>query len=720
MPEIVQQNPVNDRGSKPVHNRSTFKPNYSMFQTNLFGLCTPFFAMAGVDQDEISIRQNVDLDTFSLKAPVMMPIKRNMDYFMMNLRCLLPETAELIITNPLRGDDVNAEKVNSVLNSTRLNTILSNVTSSFTGKVFQQESDVNSVARAGYWLQRLLYYIQTMNKLFSASSLPKQLGYSFDDLIFYKHSTTNEHYTLDEVTEMVMKLIEKVMYHNDTYYSFQVQYAKPIFTLDTYQQPQISGINYEERTYTLDPDLRAKEGYGTLADFLYDLISIDLPINKITWDTDALEGIVYDYDSDNLFERLHPFQDANGNEMVADGVSINEPLNFLRIVAYQKACAEFYSVDTVDDVYSARIWEQNQLALAGFYYNGSNHKLATFLLNGTPYRYDSCAGEYLYNNLQKMFAMGMPLVSTIDTTGYGEIFKAVNYGILAQWLYYNNLFGYQRSLRYQDYFVGSRVRPLAVGDVTVNVSSNKVDVIDVTKKIQVQRFLNQVNRIGRKFSEYMTGIFGGKPMADAHDPIFLGHIVDTIGGSEVQNTGEGQLTTPQSKTSNFRANSNRYAFTVHVGEPCIIIGIATYDIPRAYGSVFERENMHVDRYDAFNPFMQFVGDQPIAMDELLAGNNGTFGYTPRYSEYKQRVSQVAGGFKARQLPGYCKIFDAKYFKEHNTFNINSDFIRSNISDLDEFYLSLTGLSFGSRFHFIVRTDMDVTAHRPMAFNPSIL
>ena len=51
----------------------------------------------------------------------------------------------------------------------------------------------------------------------------------------------------------------------------------------------------------------------------------------------------------------------------------------------------------------------------------------------------------------------------------------------------------------------------------------------------------------------------------------------------------------------------------------------------------------------------------------------------------------------RIFPDMALFFKPEYFQ---TQNISPDFIRSRVSELDEFYLSLTGYSLGSYFHFI--------------------
>lgn len=85
-------------------------------------------------------------------------------------------------------------------------------------------------------------------------------------------------------------------------------------------------------------------------------------------------------------------------------------------------------------------------------------------------------------------------------------------------------------------------------------------------------------------------------------------------------------------------------------------------------------------------------------------------------EFKQRYNQCAGGF-VENLPGFAFVaVDERGSKSV----ITPDFIRSVCSEFDDFYVSLTGYSNGSYWHFIVDNYNDCSGSRPMAYAPSIL
>lgn len=704
MAEIVKKNPVNDPTQKSVKTHSKFEPNYSRYDTHVFGLNTPHFVMGAVADDDISMRSQADVDTFNLKAPLMMPVRRNMDYFQLPMRALLPRGAEYIITNPLTGEDIDALGVNAIISAANLNRIAERVRSSLTSGAPSDQADMLKQFLNSYLLYTLF---------FSPASLPKYLGYSFDKALsgrldYFAGQESASNYlqlSLDLVYDTMLNRFDDKLSEGGY---IEVSLAAPSYSVNAAGQVvvsvdsnailcQIGQINAPSDTV---------KHFATFRQFIEFLLGSCYVVSGCTVSSalvtnpdffpfvgvpvaESISSYLAEVFLDASVGYTQPYLNISFKSFV-------KPHNLLRLVAYQKACAEFYTNDKVDGIYSAALWEANQIAL--FRYLSTNNY---FTVNGVPVEYDASSGVALNAAATRL-----------------EYALADSPQNLIAYCYFHNLLGFTRSLKYEDYFVGAKTRPLAVGDVTVGVDTaeNTVDIIDVTKKIQVQRFLNQVNRIGRKFSDYVKGILGDKPMKDVHEPIFLGHVVDTFGAEETDNTGEGQLSLPNSTTSKMRNNSSRFGFDVHVGEPSILIGITNYDIPRVYESYTDKENFHIDRYDMFNPFMQFVGDQAVENSEINPSRNGNFGYTMRYMEYKQKVDQCSGGFVAGALPGYARVLRVSEIPE----NIDSDFIRSRVGEIDEFYSVLSGYSPAFLFQFIVRVDNSITARRPMAFAPSIL
>lgn len=669
--------PVNVAEPKPVRSHSTFQPNYSMYQTFRFGEIGTNVAIEGVAGDKLTLNVESDVDTYTLKAPLMTAVRKIQSYAAVPLRTILPRTAELIITNPVIGDDVNAEMCNCGLPYKTLLKHLQTLCTNFQTAVRSCESLTESVLSA-YW-SVFLRYMPLLSLFVSKGSLLANLGINLSSLFRgYLDSSTSQYVSFDMLFEVFFDELSRA----SSVFQHESSLSSLTFSMDSFSSEVPLSVDFTGKSteavsprrllelardgWYIQPDFEdsSDDGYVFTAGFTSSL---------------SFAGVLADY---------------------------TEYINFGRAAAYQICCAQFFSNDHVDDIYSADLYRKNMQSLFMSAYSETGDRQPSFQYNGITINYDALSCALID------IALGDVVSDSWNKLGY--------------WFYIMNLFSFQRSLRYGDYFAGAKVSPLAVGDVNVSVDTDSmsVDIIDVTQNIQRQRFLNQVNRVGRKFKSYLEGIFGASPDQDSHEPIWLNEYHDIIGAEETANTGAAQLTDPNSKTSNLRSNTSRYAFDIVVKEPLFIIGFVQFDVPRAYVYGIDRLCLHADRYDMFNPFMQFIGDQVVSGIEILPSQYLPFGYQLRYAEYKERVDRAAGGF-AEFLPGYAITFDPSSaspvgYSENYEAHISSDFIRARASEFDGLYASLSHWSPAGYFHFIVRTDIKCDFKRPMAFAPSIL
>lgn len=706
---IVESNPTNDPASKPVRTRSQFKPGMSLYQTLCFGLASPSFAMEVVPDDrKVSVRCTTDLDTMSLKSPMMSPLKMHRDYFFVPNRAILRQNSDLLITNPLTGEDIVAGDVNSLLklSSAWMTTFLNNhITPLY--NILRSNSS-NDYAQK---ISAILYVYGILAPIFSDGSLLNITGVSLSKLLdgaaINNYVTTGnaKQFTFDESLEAMLQWL-----HNKFYY-FKVVLAK--------YQDATSVQSFQTYVYrNVDSDASPQSGIS-----LREL----LEMIRDGWVVAGVDNLYYAVDS-MYPNKVTTYYDNQQVEVYLTtsftGWQNLKPRNIQRLVAYQLACAQFYTSDSVDYVYNTALWHDNMRSLIDVAFGGRGNT-PTYTLNGVEHEFDVVSSVLLNGMLNQMFAGCSPYTSVKSDNSYYGWNRGANdvepsIAFAAAYSYFVNLFQAQRSLKYRDYFVGCKPRPMAVGDVNVNVNNSQVNVVDVTKNIQIQRFLNQVNRIGRNLKEYSRGIFGQSPLPDPHDCVWLGSTSDAIGAEETNNTGSDQLSLAQSTTSKFRLDSSRFAFEFDVAENGVVIAITTFDVPRPYVNVTDRACFHQDRFDMFNPFMQNIGDQEVFSEELSPDRIGTFGYAIRYSEYHQRVSRAVGGFR-NFLPGFAFVADNHELGVLSPASVISpDFIRSRPFELDRFYVSLTGYSPAAYFHFITRQDYEVSASRPMEAAPSIL
>lgn len=359
-------------------------------------------------------------------------------------------------------------------------------------------------------------------------------------------------------------------------------------------------------------------------------------------------------------------------------------INLEKVFAYQLICAKFYSNPYVDDINTSYRWLLNNETLAfSVVPNASKY----FVLNGVNYQYDLISKAILNNIMLTAFNY---------SSG-----TAANHIIALNVL--SNIFEVHSSLRYTDYFVDSRTQPITMDDTYSAVTGQGVSAIDVNKSLWLQRFKNAVGRVPDNMRSYFRSIFGYEPDTIEAEPFIISKERFLIMGQEVENTND----TEQGKVvTNLRSSQSNFIFDVHVKEPVIIIGLNSYSVKYAYGRAVDKGFITNDRLDKFNPFLQHIGDQPVLYNELnndrrsyYFGN--TFGYQVRYAQFKTAISHATGGFlDDSTLQSWIALFDKTNAMDYSV--MNTEFIRNQNIDFDQFYSSLTGTKMTTYFHFICR------------------
>ena len=671
MPQISQGEAQNKLGAPNTPNYSRFPMHKHIYTTMRFGENQIVGVFNAVEGDQVEWRCAHELQSYTLKAPLMTPIHMEKDYFQVARMAILPFNWDKIHRQPSIGDDVDTSVVGTSVKATswkafldRINIKIGTANSQISGATGSTE-EIKEDIYAGY--TTMLKAAIVAEYIYSYGSLLNCLGCKMAAI--WKH-ISNEGI--------------KSYYRRNFDLAFEQFISKIKYGLDVYWDSD------NGKHYTVVVDLEDEFGGNriTMHEFLTRLRDEpeDFHVSKIYKSNTGTEvNAVAD-----VFEMR-----VAGLTLQNSNTEYSRPVDLARVWAYQLVNAEFFTNDKVDYIYSAELYRQYIGDVSG----ATGVKATTFEWNGNYMPYDYLSAYYFKEN------------NTTD----------LNYTYLAA------LFAYRRSLKYLDYFTGSKTRPLAVGDVTIPVEGGQVSVINVTQSIQKQRFLNAVNRIKGNAEEYVEKLMGIKVDPDWHNPRWLGSTREAIRTSQTENTGAGQLELANSVTSKFEGYGGNYKFTFNIDRDSIIIGICFFDIERNYAKGTHRSFMHVDRYDMYNSYLQYCGDQEIMGAEYdtaldCGGETLHFGYVPAYEEFKQEINEAQAGF-VTALPGYTFIDGME--KDYALFrpeaeNVSPDFIRSKPVELDRYYNSLTGNSLANYFHFILDIYNDISAKRKMAFNPQIL
>lgn len=679
MSEIVNGEQLAKNGSKKTHvKQTTFEQVFHQLRTYIFGLYNVENRFNGIAADKTTQRVSTDINTYTLKAPLLTPITMNKVYSQVPRQAILPNAWEKIYTNPSIGDDIDATRYGTSIkaetwNGMLIKTILSlqTIIDDLASEGEEGQQPTPEQLRTG--VKILFESLIRCEYIFSAGSLLNNLGCKMNTIWIDKNIKYND---------------RGKKWDFDTYFEEVCNIIYSVF----------SWIIFEK-----DENLFALKGqdWETTPQFTKaETVTIDEVLNWYREGEELkIQSVVVAYEE---YSNLTLFQDVKFTRR-EDDVYYTKPVDIAPLWAYQLICAEFFTNDKVDYIYNAEMFRQYIKNLFIQWCEDNNMK------------YDQI-GWYTYNGIKiEIDALSAEVFSNIMLTS-SNVRPA----------YYTALFAWKRSLKYKDYFTGARTRPVAIGNTEIEVNDNIVEVIDVVKNIQKQRFINIVNKIPRDIKGYTKGIFGKDVAPDWHNPLFLVRTRETIYGQETENTGTDQFTKEVSRTMVLRNQGKNIQINFTLDRNSIILGIVYFDIPRSYTKGVNRDFMHVDRFDYFNPYLQYCGDQEIYGEELDANFREKFAYTGAYMEYKLRYNEAFGGFQTA-LPGWTfsdAFVDGKqgYYviEGEPVLHISPDFIRSKPTELDRFYLKLSGHSLANRFHFIADNTIYLKTTRPMAYNPQIL
>lgn len=193
-----------------------------------------------------------------------------------------------------------------------------------------------------------------------------------------------------------------------------------------------------------------------------------------------------------------------------------------------------------------------------------------------------------------------------------------------------------------------------------NASASSIN--DLRRAFRLQEWLEKNARGGSRYIESILVHFGVKSSdARLQRPEYLGGGATPVQISEVLQTsqsgqtlstgGELESTTPQGNMAGhgISAGGNQ-GFKYYAEEHGYLIGILSVMPKTAYQQGIPKMFFRKDKFDYYWPEFANIGEQPILNQELYYDttdtlNQDTFGYTPRYSEYKYLNDTVHGDFR---------------------------------------------------------------------------
>lgn len=676
-PKVVDAENLNTA----VSSHNIFPMSYPFGITERYGEISPFFVIDAEARDVIPLDTSFQMRTLATKSPIMQNLKKTNTWYQIDKRALMPRTYDLIYKAPVTGDDVPSDSFCNIFgfqDGYQRNRI--NELNQF---FFNFQWDQASVPVAIKFMLRYLFFLRDF---FSDGSLLASLGCPLHG--YFRLPAESGFGCYDEVYSQFL---------NDMFGKIPMCFSVPDLAYRTYADESSDWFACD----IMDND---SDNYKFVS--VHRLTEI---LSNYDFTVQSMAGMEDDF--------IEQFELIYGNfRSVVEGAIFDSPyrgINLERLIAYQLTCAQYYTNDNIDYIYNADLWHKAQ---DFFVRQVINRVYPMFDYNDIQVQYDSHSEHVI--NLLFDFVVSVPYEDP-------DFLHVLNRRIDCFFDFFANLMSFNRSLKYMDYFTGAKARPLAVGDVDTQVQNGVVDTLEMVHNLQLTRFLNAVNRSGMRDIDYLQQVYKTLPSPDYKEPKYIINRDYEFASLEVVNTSDEQ----GNITSYFRSSQDGSETRVQVeGYPCIILGVTFYEMMRLYVDAIDRDFFVKDRFDFFNPYFQYDGDQEVFLEELHPvlsdyADEGTvtmpFAYHLRDMHRKLRIPRASGGF-VRNLPSWAFLEQDRESGSYNADFISPEFITSSVSEFDRFFSSLTGISLGDYFHFELFYMNKCDAIRPMEYNPAIL
>lgn len=180
--------------------------------------------------------------------------------------------------------------------------------------------------------------------------------------------------------------------------------------------------------------------------------------------------------------------------------------------------------------------------------------------------------------------------------------------------------------------------------------SEPTTINDLRRAFRLQEWLELAARAGTRLKEVIWGFFGvDSGDARLQRPEYITGVKTPIQISEVLNT-TGTEDLPQGNMAGHGVSvSNGYSGSYFVREHGFIIGVMSVMPKTAYQQGLQKHWLKTNSpFEYFWPQFANIGEQEVLYKEIFAFNaegGDTFGYVPRYAEYKFNFNRVAGDFR---------------------------------------------------------------------------
>lgn len=190
------------------------------------------------------------------------------------------------------------------------------------------------------------------------------------------------------------------------------------------------------------------------------------------------------------------------------------------------------------------------------------------------------------------------------------------------------------------------------GTLEVDINAEASTIATLRTAFKAQEWLEKNARAGSRYIESIYAHFGIKSKdARLQRPEYIGGMVQNMTISEVLSTADTTETPVGGLAGHGISVGAGGQFNYTATEHGWIMGLISVVPDTAYQQGLPKMFSRTDKFDYFWPTFAHIGEQEININELytdytsLPEGAETFGYIPRYAEYRFISNRVAGDFR---------------------------------------------------------------------------
>ena len=365
--------------------------------------------------------------------------------------------------------------------------------------------------------------------------------------------------------------------------------------------------------------------------------------NRLTWDN--WEKYIVDANTPNPLPYINYTDDFTADQKKFldymgvppnTGTGITQALNALPIAAYQAIYNEYYRDENLVSEVDYTLADGNN--------TGDVADLVKMRQRAWEHDYFTASLPFA----QKGTAVDIP-IGSIDSdvaVQFNSLEASPNRG------HVSNAANGGASLVYEN--IGYSAGEATLGNPQMIAKTSDLDIQpttinDLRRAFRLQEWLEKNARGGTRYIENILMHFGVRSsdkrlqrpeyITGLKTPVIISEVLNTSAtATEAQGNMAGHgVAVSTGKYGNYFCEEHGY-----------IIGIMSVMPQPAYQQGIPKTYLKSDPLDFFWPSFAHIGEQPVTNNELYAYTataEDTFGYVPRYAEYKYQPSRVAGEFR---------------------------------------------------------------------------